>query len=117
MPRRRKPTAQSSRRIADTASVSFFTVPRRFRTTEKNKAVGIMKPGHVFTVEPMINVGSNGGDKTWPDNWTAVTRDGKRSSQFEHTFLVTETGVELLTARRGTNPTMMPPYDAAMFQR
>eukprot|EP00747_Dinoflagellata_sp_TGD_P082656 gnl/TRDRNA2_/TRDRNA2_161775_c0_seq2.p1 gnl/TRDRNA2_/TRDRNA2_161775_c0~~gnl/TRDRNA2_/TRDRNA2_161775_c0_seq2.p1 ORF type:complete len:538 (+),score=171.19 gnl/TRDRNA2_/TRDRNA2_161775_c0_seq2:55-1668(+) len=95
----------------------LFHGPPKVPHYRKNKAVGIMKPGHVFTVEPMINVGSNGGDKTWPDNWTAVTRDGKRSSQFEHTFLVTETGVELLTARRGTNPTMMPPYDAAMFQR
>lgn len=32
-----------------------------------------------------------------PDNWTAVTADGKRSAQFEHTMLVTETGVEILT--------------------
>lgn len=64
----------------------------------KNKAKGIMKPGHVFTVEPMINLGTS-GDKTWDDNWTAVTRDGKRSAQFEHTVLVTETGCEILTAR------------------
>jgi methionyl aminopeptidase len=32
-----------------------------------------------------------------PDNWTAVTTDGKRSAQFEHTLLVTENGVEILT--------------------
>ncbi|TNN60940.1 Methionine aminopeptidase 1 [Liparis tanakae] len=53
----------------------------------KNKAVGVMKPGHVFTIEPMI---CEGGwqDETWPDGWTAVTRDGKRSAQFEHTLLV-----------------------------
>merc|ERR1711972_498869 len=38
----------------------------------KNKAVGVMKPGHVFTVEPMINLGKSGKDKTWPDDWTAV---------------------------------------------
>lgn len=37
-------------------------------------------------------------DRHWPDNWTAVTEDGKRSAQFEHTLLVTETGVEILTA-------------------
>jgi methionyl aminopeptidase len=36
-------------------------------------------------------------DDTWPDNWTAVTQDGKRSAQFEQTLLVTETGYEILT--------------------
>jgi len=64
----------------------------------KNKAVGIMRPGHVFTIEPMINLG-NYKDVTWPDDWTSVTRDGKLSAQFEHTMVVTETGVEVLTAR------------------
>ncbi|ELW63370.1 Methionine aminopeptidase 1 [Tupaia chinensis] len=64
----------------------------------KNKAVGVMKSGHVFTIEPMI---CEGGwqDETWPDGWTAVTRDGKRSAQFEHTLLVTDTGCEILTRR------------------
>jgi len=57
-----------------------------------------MKPGHVFTVEPMINLGGQ-ADRTWDDHWTAVTSDGKRSAQFEHTVLVTETGCEILTAR------------------
>eukprot|EP00612_Vaucheria_litorea_P004985 CAMPEP_0171463898 /NCGR_PEP_ID=MMETSP0945-20130129/7396_1 /TAXON_ID=109269 /ORGANISM="Vaucheria litorea, Strain CCMP2940" /LENGTH=324 /DNA_ID=CAMNT_0011990805 /DNA_START=136 /DNA_END=1110 /DNA_ORIENTATION=- len=64
----------------------------------KNKAKGIMKAGNVFTIEPMINMG-HWQDRTWPDNWTAVTVDGKRSAQFEHTILVTEDGYELLTAR------------------
>ncbi|CAJ0637108.1 2776_t:CDS:10 [Entrophospora sp. SA101] len=63
----------------------------------KNKAVGKMKPGHVFTIEPMINLGTF-RDHHWNDKWTAVTEDGKRSAQFEHTLLVTETGVEILTA-------------------
>ncbi|XP_063466288.1 methionine aminopeptidase 1 isoform X2 [Symphalangus syndactylus] len=64
----------------------------------ENKAVGVMKSGHVFTIEPMI---CEGGwqDETWPDGWTAVTRDGKRSAQFEHTLLVTDTGCEILTRR------------------
>jgi methionyl aminopeptidase len=62
----------------------------------KNKAVGVMKPGHVFTIEPMINLGT-WQDQLWPDNWTSTTRDGKRSAQFEHTLLVTETGIEILT--------------------
>ncbi len=70
----------------------------------KNKAIGIMRPGHIFTIEPMLNLGS-WRDETWPDKWTVVTSDGKRSSQFEHTFLVTNTGCEILTARPGTSKT------------
>ena len=72
----------------------------------RNKAVGTMKAGHVFTIEPMINEGGV-GDEMWPDNWTAVTKDGKRSAQFEHTLLVTDTGVEVLTARVGDSTDAM----------
>ncbi|KAJ3272059.1 Methionine aminopeptidase 1 [Terramyces sp. JEL0728] len=64
----------------------------------KNKAVGVMKPGHCFTIEPMISEGV-WQDEQWLDGWTAVTRDGKRSAQFEETLLVTEDGVEILTAK------------------
>lgn len=69
----------------------------------KNKAIGVMKPGHCFTIEPMINAGKF-HDETWPDNWTSVTCDGKRSAQFEHTLLVTETGCEILTKRPDSGP-------------
>ncbi|TPX37839.1 hypothetical protein SeLEV6574_g07851 [Synchytrium endobioticum] len=62
----------------------------------KNKAVGTAKPGHTFTIEPMICEGKF-DDKLWPDKWTATTTDGKRSAQFEHTLLVTDTGVDILT--------------------
>lgn len=65
----------------------------------RNKAVGVMKEGHVFTIEPMINEGT-WKDQMWPDDWTAVTLDGKRSAQFEETMVVTKTGVEVLTARK-----------------
>jgi len=64
----------------------------------KNKAVGTMKPGMVFTIEPMINLGHNWGEVHWPDNWTATTVDGKKSAQFEETLLITEKGVDVLTA-------------------
>ncbi|KAF0928818.1 hypothetical protein E2562_010686 [Oryza meyeriana var. granulata] len=47
-------------------------------------------------------------DRLWPDEWTAVTADGKRSAQFEHTLLVTETGVEVLTARLPSSPDVFP---------
>jgi len=69
----------------------------------RNKATGACKPGMVFTIEPMINAGC-WEDETWPDDWTAVTADGKRSAQFEHTLLVTEDGVEILTARTADSP-------------
>ena len=69
----------------------------------KNKAVGKCRPGMAFTIEPMISLGSY-KDKTWPDDWTAVTVDGTRSAQFEHTLLVTEEGVEVLTARLPNSP-------------
>ncbi|XP_022787784.1 methionine aminopeptidase 1-like [Stylophora pistillata] len=68
----------------------------------KNKAVGVMKPGHTFTIEPMISQGT-WRDEIWPDNWTAVTQDGKRSAQFEQTLLVTETGCDILTIRPDDN--------------
>ena len=69
----------------------------------KNKAVGTAKPGMCFTIEPMICLGTY-RDKTWPDDWTSVTQDGKRTAQFEHTLLVTEDGVEVLTARLPNSP-------------
>ncbi|XP_078579694.1 methionine aminopeptidase 1-like isoform X1 [Branchiostoma floridae x Branchiostoma japonicum] len=68
----------------------------------KNKAIGVMKPGHTFTIEPMISEGT-WRDDTWPDNWTAVTVDGKRSAQFEQTLLVTEAGCDILTRRLDNN--------------
>ncbi|KAG6376124.1 methionine aminopeptidase [Boletus reticuloceps] len=53
----------------------------------KNKAVGTMKPGMCFTIEPMINLGTNWDTQHWDDSWTATTIDGKRSAQFEETLL------------------------------
>jgi methionyl aminopeptidase len=61
-----------------------------------NKAIGTMKPGHIFTIEPMINEGA-WKEVRWPDDWTSATADGKRSAQFEETILITETGYEVLT--------------------
>jgi methionyl aminopeptidase len=59
-----------------------------------------LRPGMVFTIEPMINQG-DWRHVMWDDRWTAVTMDGKRSAQFEHTILVTERGVEILTLAEG----------------
>jgi methionyl aminopeptidase len=55
-----------------------------------------IKAGMVFTIEPMINLGSP--DIVWDDDgWTVRTRDGSLSAQFEHSVLVTPDGVEILT--------------------
>lgn len=69
----------------------------------KNKAAGAAKAGITFTIEPMLNLGTC-KDVTWPDKWTSSTADGKKSAQFEHTLLVTEDGVEVLTARLPNSP-------------
>jgi len=86
----------------------------------KNKAVGVCKAGMTFTIEPILALGKP-KEVYWPDNWTNVTVDGKRSAQFgaykylghlrryanmdvEHTLLVTETGVEVLTAANANSP-------------
>lgn len=56
----------------------------------------IIEPGMTFTIEPMLTLGTIEWDM-WPDNWTVVTKDRKRTAQFEHTLLVTPTGAEILT--------------------
>jgi methionyl aminopeptidase len=56
----------------------------------------IMEPGMTFTIEPMLTLGTIDYD-IWPDGWTAVTKDRKRTAQFEHTLLVTDDGYEILT--------------------
>jgi methionyl aminopeptidase len=56
----------------------------------------VMEPGMTFTIEPMLTLGTIAYD-TWEDGWTVVTKDRKRSAQFEHTILVTDTGHEILT--------------------
>mgnify|MGYP003970301733 CR=1 FL=1 len=57
----------------------------------------LMKPGMVFTIEPMINVGAAEAQINESDGWTATTIDGKLSAQFEHTLVVTEDGSRILT--------------------
>jgi methionyl aminopeptidase len=60
-------------------------------------AVGvIMEPGMTFTIEPMLTLGTVEYD-IWPDGWTVLTADRKRTAQFEHTVVVTADGYEILT--------------------
>jgi methionyl aminopeptidase len=55
-----------------------------------------MEVGMTFTIEPMLTLGTYEWDM-WKDNWTVVTKDRKRTAQFEHTMVVTEAGAEVLT--------------------
>ncbi len=56
----------------------------------------VMEPGMVFTIEPMLTLGTVEWD-VWDDDWTVVTRDRALTAQFEHTLVVTERGAEVLT--------------------
>lgn len=56
----------------------------------------LMEPGMIFTIEPMLNLGTEKW-RQWDDGWTILTADRKRSAQFEHTLVVTDTGCEILT--------------------
>ena len=56
----------------------------------------VMEVGMTFTIEPMLNLGTHEWDM-WDDEWTVVTKDRRRSAQFEHTLVVTQTGAEVLT--------------------
>lgn len=59
----------------------------------------VLKPGMCFTIEPMINAGKR-HSRQLNDGWTVVTKDKSLTAQWEHTLLVTETGVEVLTRRK-----------------
>jgi methionyl aminopeptidase len=76
-----------------TAFHSGLVVPHYDAAPEFNT---VIEPGMTFTIEPMLNLGTVDWDM-WDDNWTVVTRDRRRSAQFEHTILITESGAEILT--------------------
>jgi methionyl aminopeptidase len=56
----------------------------------------LIEPGMTFTIEPMLNLGTHEWEM-WDDGWTVVTKDRRRSAQFEHTLVVTDAGAEILT--------------------
>jgi methionyl aminopeptidase len=73
----------------------FHEAPQIPHFGQKGQGIRLI-PGMVFTIEPMINLG-NKELKILADNWTAVTKDGSLSAQFEQTILVTQSGYESLT--------------------
>ena len=70
-------------------------------------ADSILEPGLTFTIEPMITAGSYDVGRIWSDGWTAVTADCSLTAQFEHSLLVTPTGIEVLTLLPG-EPSELP---------
>ena len=76
---------------------SFHEPPQVLHYGEVNTG-DILKPGMIFTIEPMINAGTY-QTQTLDDGWTVITRDHKLSAQWEHTILVTDIGYEVLTQR------------------
>lgn len=77
---------------------NFHEEPSVLHTGEPGTGLALM-PGMTFTIEPMLNAGQ-AAVKTLADGWTVVTCDHSLSAQWEHTVLVTETGVEVLTKRK-----------------
>ncbi len=75
--------------------IEFHEEPYVYHKAAKNTGPK-MQAGMVFTIEPMINMGKY-ASKLDKDNWTARTKDGSLSAQWEHTILVTETWHEILT--------------------
>lgn len=65
---------------------------KHYRNDDKLELV----PGMIFTIEPMLVEGA-GECFEWSDQWTVATTDGGMAAQFEHTVLITESGVEILT--------------------
>ena len=76
--------------------IDFHESPQIDHIARRNSGP-IMRPGMIFTIEPMINEGKASTRTDKQDGWTARTSDGKLSAQFEHTVLVTENGAEVLT--------------------
>jgi methionyl aminopeptidase len=73
----------------------FHDVPNILHYGTPGEGV-VLRPGMIFTVEPMINLGRP-HVKILADGWTAVTRDRSLSAQYEHSVGVTETGYEIFT--------------------
>ena len=76
------------------SNTEFHIAPfvKHFRNNDKLELV----PGMIFTIEPML-VEGDGECFEWSDQWTVATVDGGMAAQFEHTVLITDYGVEILT--------------------
>jgi methionyl aminopeptidase len=81
----------------------FHEDPQVLHYYDKKSEATVLRPGMIFTIEPMINAGTYRCKVNKKDGWTATTKDGQPSAQWEHTLLVTDTGCEILTLRSNEN--------------
>lgn len=70
--------------------------PALLHPCRRNNEPGVLQKGMTFTIEPMFVLGRP-QERYWADKWTAVTADGSLAAQWEHTLLVTDNGVDILT--------------------
>jgi len=74
---------------------SMHMAPNIFH--HRNSQPGVMAPGMVFTIEPILNATPRAGVLQMRDGWTIITTDGARSAQFEQTLVITENGADIMT--------------------
>src|SRR5690606_26525531 len=86
-----------SQLVGHGVGIYFHEPPHVHHNVEGIHTSEPMKPGMIFTIEPMINIGDENILIDQNDKWTVRTKDNKLSAQFEHTVLVTEAGHEILT--------------------
>lgn len=85
--------------------MSFHQRPNIPHVPDQRSHKERLHPGMCFTIEPMVNGGTAKSTLDSGDGWTVRTKDGRRSAQFEHTILMTETGPEILTTtQNGPQP-------------
>ena len=75
----------------------FHEDPEVFHYARRGKSGMLLVPGMVFTIEPMVNLGKRDVFVDEEDGWTVCTEDGEPSAQWEHTYVLTEDGLEILT--------------------
>ena len=81
--------------VAHGVGIEFHEGPQISHNRNKNQI--LLVPGMTFTIEPMINAGVSEAVIDPSDQWTARTKDGRASAQWEHTVLITDDGHEVLT--------------------
>src|SRR6476469_8632873 len=88
---------EESRLLVERTHEAMMRGIRAARPGREINVIGrVIEPGMTFTVEPMLNLGTHEWEM-WEDRWTVVTRDRRRSAQFEHTIVITDDGNEILT--------------------
>ena len=85
----------------------FHEAPQVVHFAKRGKSP-ILRPGMIFTIEPMINIGKR-HTRVLADGWTVVTSDRSLSAQWEHTILITQTGSEALTLAPNETPPEFSP--------